>query len=298
MCNVFAKRCCIFAPESNICNMEEEQLKKENPWLKVADMYSPDKMDCLYGENNYFCEGDRVAIENYNKKASGTTDEIITKIPAEPWWGNPLKARLIILSLNPGYLPEVNKTLALLMQTNETVRRQLIEYKAKTLRLEAESFMPEEENDVDCPISCRDAVNMLGDWYWYKMLRHLKEEVIRRTPNIKEDDFYKRIALIEYHAYSSITSQRAFPLRNKFLESQIFTKKLIWYISQKEDTRILIMRSKDKWKKLLDDDNPGFYDDNVGKKILFKKNKGMSQAITANNLGEIIFKDIANLLAK
>ena len=58
------------------------------------------------------------------------------------------------------------------------------------------------------------------------------------------------------------------------------------------------MRAKDKWKKMLDDDNSGFYDSNVKKgKIVFKENKGMSQAITPNNLGKI-FEDIVNILAK
>lgn len=290
--------------------ISKEDLLKENPWREVAETYNPNDKDCLFSENKcYVYIKDKDAISEFNQKLEHATndksettkeeilkDKIITNIPAEPWWGNPLNARLIILSLNPGYVPEVNEKLAKLLQSNDSVREQLINFKAKTLRLEADSFLPTE--DYAKPISCRDAVNMLGDWYWYKMLRHLKEEVIRRTPNIKEDDFYKRISLIEYHAYSSITSQRAFPLRNKFLESQIFTKKLIWYVSQKEDTRILIMRSKDKWKKLLDDDYPGFFENNVkNKKILIKENKGMSQAITENNLGDI-FKNIANILAK
>ena len=55
--------------------MAEEQFKiEDNPWLEVAKMYIPSKIDCLYGENNYFCEGDRIAIGNYNKKASGTDE--------------------------------------------------------------------------------------------------------------------------------------------------------------------------------------------------------------------------------
>lgn len=290
--------------------MTKKDLLMKNPWLEVAEMYNPKDKECLFSEKNcYVCKKDKAVIDKYNenleKAANGKDevtkeeilkDKIVTNIPAEPWWGNPLNARLIILSLNPGYVPEVNEKLAKLLQSNDIVREQLINYKAKTLRLEAESFLPTEDSSE--PISCRDAVNMLGDWYWHKMLRHLKEEVIRRNANIEEDVFYKRIALIEYHAYSSIKSQRTFPLRNIFLDSQVFTKKLIWHISQKEDIRFLIMRAKDKWKKMLDDDNPGFYDSNVKKgKIVFKENKGMSQAITPNNLGKI-FEDIATILAK
>ena len=228
--------------------MTEKQLLDNNPWREVADMYLSDNTECLYGENDYFCKGDKGAIENYNKKAKGTTNEIITKIPAEPWWGNPLKAHLIILSLNPGFVPEVNKTLALLMQTNEAVRRQLIEYKAQTLRLEAESFLPEEVKNADCCITCNEAVNMLGDWYWVKMLKQLRTDT-----GLSEKEFYRRIALVEYHGYSSQTSGRVFPRKGDKLESQDFLKKMLWYIaeSRRDDVCFLVMRAKKEWTKLL-----------------------------------------------
>ena len=269
--------------------MEEDQFKiSENPWLEVARMYLPSNIDCLYGENNYFCEGDRIAIENYNKKTSGTTDEITTKIPAEPWWGNPLKARLIILSLNPGYVPEVNKTLALLMQTNEAVRRQLIEYKAKTLRLEAESFLPEDEKDVNCPISCKEAVNMLGDWYWVKMLKQLKND----TELDDEKEFYRRIALVEYHGYSSQTSGHVFPRKGDMLESQVFLKKMLWYIaeSRREEVCFLVMRAKKEWTKLLSQNFFDYFN------VVEKKASSMrSQYITPDNFEKGQYDKILNV---
>ena len=96
----------------------KELFGMENPWEYVAAMYDPNNLECLYGDqNNYVCAGDCKVVDDYNQKVKDTSDEIITKIPAEPWWGNPLKARLIILSLNPGYVPEVNETLAKLLQT-------------------------------------------------------------------------------------------------------------------------------------------------------------------------------------
>ena len=264
--------------------MTAEQLKKENPWVKVADMYMSDKADCLYGENKYYCEGDRDAIENYNNKAKRTSDKIITNIPAEPWWGNPLKARLIILSLNPGYVPEVNKTLALLMQTNADVRRHLIDYKAKTLRLEAESFLPEDETIDDCPISCKEAVNMLGDWYWVKMLREL-----RQNTKLCDKDFYRRIALVEYHGYSSQTSGRVFPRKGDKLVSQDFLKKLLWYVAEnrKEEVCFLVMRAKKEWRNLLSDK---FFDSfNVIEK---KPSSMISQYITRANFEDDKYDEI------
>lgn len=274
--------------------MTNEQFLKEycNPWVEVADMYKPENSDCLFGDdNNYVCTGDKVAIDNYNDKVKGTSDEIETRIPAEPWWGNPLKARLIILSLNPGYVPEVNKTLAMLMQTNEVVRRKLIEYKAQTLRLEATSFLPEDKEGQ--PISCRDAVNMLGDWYWVKMLRQLREDT-----GLEEKEFYRRIALVEYHGYSSQTSGRIFPRKKDKLASQAFLKDMLWYIaeSKKDKVHFLIMRAKDKWKELLTDEFFKYFNSSIIEK---KSSSMISQYITpANFEGNIYQSSLVEFLKR
>lgn len=256
----------------------KELFGKKNPWVDVAAMYTPNNPECLYGDNNnYVCSGDKVAIDNYNEKAKGSSDEIKTQIPAEPWWGNPLKARLIILSLNPGYVPEVNMTLAKLMQANEAVRRQLIDYKAKTLRLEADSFLPLKDDDlVGSPVSCRDAVNMLGDWYWVKMLKHLREDVEQRNSQIREEEFYKQVALIEYCGYSSETAKRELPKSEN--GSNVFLKELIRYISKKEDVLFLIMRDVSRWEKLLKSIN--CHED----KWISRKPGSRSQYVTPENL--------------
>ena len=145
--------------------MTEQELLAKNPWIEVAKMYNPDEADCLFSKTRqYVCSSDLPEIEKFNSKLKPyDTDTIITNIPAEPWWGNPLTAKLIILSLNPGYAPEINKTLAELLQNVDKIRKKLIEYKKRTLELNAESLFP--EVDDANPITCRDAVNMLGDWY-------------------------------------------------------------------------------------------------------------------------------------
>lgn len=268
--------------------MTDQQLWDNNPWKEVADMYFADNAECLYGENSYFCKGDKDAIENYNKKAKGT-NKIITKIPAEPWWGNPFKARLIILSLNPGYVPEVNKTLALLMQTNKAVRRELIEYKAKTLLLQAESFLPEEDKEVGCPISCKDAVNMLGDWYWVKMLKRLKNDSGLEDEKV----FYRRISLVEYYGYSSQTSSLVFPRKGDKLESQIFLKKMLWHIAETRGNEVcfLLMRAKKEWTSLLSDNF--FKEFNIVEK---KASSMISQYITPANFEDGQYQKILDVL--
>lgn len=262
----------------------------ENPWEHVAAMYDPNNLECLYGDkNNYVCLGDRKVIDDYNKKAKYVSDKIITKIPAEPWWGNPLKARLIILSLNPGYVPEVNMFLAKLMQTNEAVRRQLINYKARTLRLEVESFLPEEKTEEGCPISCKDAVNMLGDWYWVKMLRQLKKDAEKENGQINEDFFYRQVALIEYCGYSSETAKNSLPISEE--GSYGFLMKLISYITKKEDVRFLIMRDSYHWDKLLKAVKCS------SDKIWRRKPRSRSQYLTPGNFENNLYKEVVEFIA-
>lgn len=255
--------------------MTEKELLGQNPWEEVAKMYNPDEEDCLFSKTrHYVCSSDLPEIEKFNSKlALNDTDRIIKNIPAEPWSGNPLTANLIILSLNPGYVPEVNKTLALLLQSNKQIRKSIIEFKRDTLLLKAKSFMAEE--DGANPISSKDAVNMLGDWYWYKKLKQLKDDV-----GLDEDAFFRKIALIEFHGYSSITSNHSFLSGNGYLESQLFTKRMIQHIVQRDDVVFLIMRSKKKWTDFLGEGFIKEYDN----KFVIKDNKGMSQSITHDNL--------------
>lgn len=253
---------------------------EKNPWEEVAQMYDPNEKDCLFSKSKqYVCSGDKDAIEAFNSKLSNPddTDKIVMNIPAEPWWGNPLKANLIILSLNPGYVPKVNEKLAKVLQANDDLRKRIIEFKKNTLLLKEDSCMA--ANDNAYPVSTKDAVNMLGDWYWYNKLEHLRKAVIINGIVMDEEEFYKKIALIEYHGYSSITSNKTFPTKNKSLESQHYIREMIKYIAENNEVRFLIMRSKGKWEEFLGDIMV-----NQKKKFIFKENKSMSQSISPKNL--------------
>ena len=266
----------------------DEEVKEYNPWKDVALKYH-DNESCLFDDNNkYYYQEDEQAIHDFNDRWGITSDKIITAIPAEPWGGNPLKAKLIILSLNPGYVPEINMTLAKLLQYTSSVRKSLIDYKKLTLELKADSLIPP-KGQME-PISCREAVNMLGDWYWYKKLTTLQNDV-----KIDEDEFYKNVAIIEYHGYSSQTSDHNFPIGNKYLKTQIFIKKMIWYLAEnKKDVRFLIVRSEKKWRDLLSDGYKMFFD-KYEDKFLCKGHKGMSQSITEKNLGKDIYDELKNV---
>lgn len=256
--------------------MTEKELKDKNPWKEVANMFNPNEEDCLFrlgSKEWYVCSDDKERIFDFNRECKKKELQIITNTPPEPWRGNPLKANLILLSLNPGYDQNINESLAKLIQSNGTVRKELVDFRRRTLELDAVSFMPEKDNKE--PISCFEAEDMLSGWYWTKKFKELREA----SEILDESDFYKRIALIEFHGYSSKKYHEWYGDQPKFLKSQIFNKTLIQHILEKRsDVCFLVLRSCETWEKLL-----GNLIKENGNSFLINKNP-LCQYLTKKNL--------------
>lgn len=280
--------------------MTENELKASNPWVEVANMLNPEESDCLYREQNkdwYVCSKDKERIIDFNKKCDKDKDYancIITNTPPEPWKGNPLHANVIVLSLNPGFSPEINETLAKLLQSNETIRKGLIEFRRQTLLLEEDSFLPTSE--WGSPISIKEAEDMLQGWYWSKRFKRLIQD-----SKMEELDVYKRIALIEFHGYSSASSGKSFPIKRKgsasILSSQQFIKDMVSFIAKKPDDEVcfIIVRSQNKWNSLLEEIwDKSFFSN----KRILKDNNGRGQSITPENIGKGNYDRVLNILKR
>lgn len=270
-----------------------------NPWIEIADKLGKAEKNCFYlKDDDYVYKEDKERIVDFNKKLDkDDSDTIILNTPPEPWRGNPLKANLIILSLNPGYDPNINKSLAKLIQHNEIIRKKLAEFRKNTMLLKANSFMPEDGNDENESVSCKEAEDMLSGWYWTKKFKKLREDFCQET-GLDELEFYRRIAVIEFFGYSSTTCKKRFPLCEKnsgYLKSQYFTKELIQHIvkNRSEDVRFLILRAKDRWIPFLTD----IYDKNK-KLFLSKENNGRCQSLSRENLSEVVYKEILKAIKK
>ena len=112
--------------------MTVSELKTNNPWRVVADKYDSGKSNCLFledGNTDYVHPEDLDRIIKFNSRNPDKEYCIVTNTPPEPWRGNPLTARLIILSLNPGYIPEINMTLATSRGSKKGVEVRLIHAK-------------------------------------------------------------------------------------------------------------------------------------------------------------------------
>lgn len=250
----------------------EKGLRENNPWQAMT-------LDCLYSDDahRYALDADRSMLEAFNNKlCAADRNRLVLNVPPEPWQGNPLRAKVIFLSLNPGYVDRVNRKLAFLLQSDRDVLRRILQFKQDTICLRARSFFPTSNHEL--PVGAHDAVSMLGDWYWENALATLRKAVCGSSyPELR---FYEDVAIMQFHAYSSEKFQHTFPPAGRWLASQEYTRDLIEYISRaRPGVLFVLMRARDKWKKLLLRD--GLWD-RLNKVI--KENRSMSQAISPYNL--------------
>ena len=264
-------------------SVSESDIVKENLWPTLVGEYMRshwynEDIKIVY-PNPY----EEQVINEFNRNAKEDYKYVLGA-PAEPWRGNPLKAKVVILSLNPGFKLGVNDNVQY-----ERYRAPLEDAMAElinTLSFQVNGFLTPQDYYVksheefkekysvkNVYVPCGDALNEIGDYYWYNNINRLN------INHQKEYEFFRNFAIVQYCAYTSV-SFKDFP-RGVVLPSQELTKKLIRYLAyEREDVVFVIMRSAAKWKELLDAD--------VWEKMQSRLivNKNMSQSLSENNLGK------------
>lgn len=252
----------------------DESIKvKTNPWNSIAKRIEEDACKSLFDPCNGF-----VGENDYDDCFSRTTPpnsefDFVTSIPPEPWQGNPLTANLVILTLNPGYVEKQNHIIAERIQKIAKINKTIANFKAATLRLKSDSFLPEEEINNN-NLSAADYINIIGDWYWYKRFSPLLNDI-----QISENNFFKQVAIVQYIPYSSISYKNK---QYKNISSSQYSQYLIKYIlQQRRNIVVLVLRAASKWEKCLENGNSKdkWHPSN---KVIYNKNR--SQAISENNL--------------
>lgn len=268
----------------------EEAIVTENHWPELADSYMK---SCWYDESMqlvYPDEQERQIIEQFNAKVAQQYKYVLGA-PAEPWRGNPLKAKVIILSLNPGFVKGVND------KVRQNIKASLYEGAmselCRTMDLKSEGLLYRQDHYVKSheewaknyseAIDYGDVLNEIGDYYWLRNINRLN------TNDTNEFDFFRNFAIIQYCAYTSV-SFSDFP-KDTILPSQMLTKDLIRHIVyNRKDVQFIIMRSWKRWRNLLDPDVWQM----MQPRIVINKN--MSQSLSENNLGTDLFNKLTNLL--
>ena len=218
-----------------------QELKKHNGWAKLNVNVLWDK------SGKYIFEGEEDIIRKYNDNhPEENRRRLILEVPPEPFWGNPFKADIIILSKNPGYVEHINKWLPTILSPESI--REICEEKEKSLRLES-----------DCLMSSI-GVKFLSDMYWVNSLKELLSTYQKELNTEDEQGFYKHFALVQLNGYTSEEYPDSFAKynnRDKFLPSQEFTKNVLELAKdQPQKPLFVVMRGKDKWKELMGDSLP------------------------------------------
>ena len=226
----------------------EDEVKELNPWKEGFIIKSE---STLYDPNaKWVLTEDEKSIDKFNKKYKDTDFEYILSNRPEPFTGNPLKAKVVILTLNPGYVERANKDIAMELQESgsKDILQAVINHKDEQLRLEAKSFF--------CPrikkngnLSYREANCKFDDKYWYNIFKKLREELKLQPEGDTEDIIFDNVALVQYVGYASKSWK---PIPKKYpLPSQNFTRQLVGYLAFNTDTIIVVSRSYNEWKELL-----------------------------------------------
>lgn len=272
-----------------------DDIIKENLWPELSEKYMQsgwyDETQKLVYPDSY----EEKIIDEFNHRANEDCRYVLSA-PAEPWRGNPLKAKVIILSLNPGFKRGANDKVKenVRIQHREGAMSELcntLSFQAQGLLYPQTSYVKShEEFKEKCDANMRDidygdVLNEIGDYYWLNNISRL---------NLHGQDtfeFFNNFAIVQYCAYTSV-KYKDLP-SGTVLPSQELTKELIRYlVYNRQETLFVIMRGASKWKELLD---PDVWEKMQARTII---NRNMSQSLSERNLGDENVKKIIDVLRK
>ena len=269
----------------------ESEIREINPW-KDLSKYVNAVPGTIYEPNStWLLKEDEYFIQQFNEKYKNTDFEFILDIKPEVFGGNPLTSKVVVLSLNPGFVERVSHTFAKFLKLVPQLEKIVNNFKIDQLLLRTNSFVCKHPaNDVF--ISATDAQCMLDDWYWYDIFEKFCKESKLAGHKINIDAVFDNISLIQYIGYSS-KSWKDLP-SNVILPSQRFTRLLIHHLAtNKKGVLFVVSRAEKLWKKLIGDDIWNMLEKDkrlVHRKVFTNKN-GKEQTIRNQDFGQKSFKD-------
>lgn len=210
---------------------EFEELKKNNPWKIIFEKQSDEEIrEHIVAWDWAFVHPDdkNVIMSHDNDKKVKDDDNRfeLHKLP-KPYRGNLKNPKLVILSLNPGFNDRVNRVLFNMLAPKHQL--DFIDLSRKNLLLAD-----------GCRIITNELDDVLDNGYWTRQLSDIAKE---------NESYLDKIGLMQYIPYASknFDSWEG----EDSLETQKFTKKIIDHLLHETNTLFLIMRSKERWEKLI-----------------------------------------------
>lgn len=247
-------------------DVDENNIKRKNGWAMLADS--------LYGytvwsekeEDERIYPGDAAFIHSFNKKVESKYKYVVG-VPPMPFSGNLLNAKIVVLTLNPGYVEKVNKDKCNNMSCGE--KEQLLYLMRNALTFNGIGIY----DSSDCS-------REQGDHYWEKAFDKLAIEAYGTPSDEKLHPIYTDIAFLQLIGYHS--EKFRYSVGIKRMPSIIFTNLLLKYLAIKTDKTFLVLRSESLWKEVLGCDLWSKLEKDG--RIITKGHKGMSQKISRGNI--------------
>lgn len=228
-------------PDSQLLTTEELRIK--NPWQQVIAKYVGNGFLCQE-KDDLVLDQDESMIREFNSSVEKQFQYRLN-VPVFPWYGNPLSAKVIVLSLNPAYTDHQAKICKVLMNLPANQLEGFPIHLRSMLTFDCQGFLPNDGGNPE--MTYRDLANIHQTWYWWD---RLQKGFVNDETGLDMNAVVDKFAIIQYVAYSS---EKYKPFKGgKLLPSQHFTKQLIQYILYNtEDTIFIVPRNVKVWKKFL-----------------------------------------------
>ena len=228
----------------------------------------------LYFAYDMVFPSDEEYVSAYNEKHKDKpAKQLVLNVPPEPWSGNILNSKLVILSLNPGYVEYLNKNLANMFKPQ--MAEEIIEDKRKVLLMEGNTF------------DYYEPTRILGDYYWRKNILPLGVAVYGKQDKEK---IFNQISLCQYLAYTSLEA----PSIKNLFPSQRFTKMVLLYLTTSlKNVKFLVLRALTQWKTLMGE---GLWNYLLHNNRLLVSEHYRNQCLTEKNIGIDNYKIIVEHL--
>lgn len=246
--------------------IDEDGIRKKNGWSFLTERLYNHPLWSNKKEEELTYPGDARFIRDFNDTVDPLYQYVVG-VPPMPFSGNLLQAKVIIFTLNPGYIESVNKNKCLDMTNKQ--KEEILCQMRNALNLQGSGLYDHNESS-----------RIQGDYYWQRALAKLAEEAYNKPSTELSHQIYDDMAFFQLIGYHSIKFKHRVNIMK--MPSVIFTKMLVKYIATKTTTTLLILRSERIWKNIIGDElwNKLMLDG----RIITKGHKGMSQAISRNNL--------------
>lgn len=231
-----------------------------NRWKKLLPLLSG--YDLYFGYDMVF-PGDEKYVYAYNDiRKEKPEKQLVLNIPPEPWSGNILNSKLVILSMNPGYVEHLNKNLANMFKPQ--MAEEIMEDKRKVLLMNG------------CKFDYYEPTRILGEYYWRKNIIPLGVAVHGEQ---NKENIFNQISLCQYLAYTSLES----PAIKELLPSQRFTKMVLLHLATfVKNVKFLVLRASLQWKTLMGEGLWNYLRDN--NRLLISEHY-RSQCLSEKNIG-------------